>query len=88
MKNRRYEKIKEYTKVAREEFAELTGQEDRIVDELFLLMSKSLQGVGLTDIEKGYFWSHVDGFDNYVILTCMCNEIVEFMKGGNLPEEA
>lgn len=87
MTNRKYEKIKEYTKVAREEFTELTGYSSTNVDKLFLLMIKSLQGIGLTESQKTYFWGLID-LDSYVILARMCNEIVEFMNGGDLPDES
>lgn len=87
MDNRRYEKIKEYTKVMREEIKSSLGFTDAMTDKVLIIAVKDKKGLYVPEEDSKYFWSHVD-LSGYILIDKMVEELIDFMKGGLLPEEA
>jgi hypothetical protein len=87
MNNRRYEKIKEYTRVMREEVKSSLGFNDHLADKLLIIAIKDRKGSYVPEEDLKYFWNHVD-ISGYILIDKMVEELIEFMEGGLLPEEA
>ena len=87
MNNRRYEKIKEYTRVMREEVKSSLGLNDHLTDKLLIIAIKDRKGSYVPEEDLKYFWNHVD-LSGYILIDKMVEELIEFMEGGLLPEEA
>lgn len=91
MTNRRYEKIKEYTKVAREEIMNSLGYDSTTADKILMIVVMDMQGKALSASSTEYLYG-VCGFmntlDRYLFITTIAEELISFMKGGPLPEEA
>jgi len=87
MNNRRYEKIKEYTRVIREEVKSSLGFNDHLTDKLLIIAIKDRKGSYVPEEDLKYFWNHVD-LSGYILIDKMVEELIEFMEGGLLPEEA
>lgn len=87
MNNRRYEKIKEYTKVMREEVKSSLGFDDYLTDKVLMIAIKNKKGSYVPKKDLKYFWNHVDLY-GYVLIDKMAEELINFMDGGILPEEA
>lgn len=87
MNNRRYEKIKEYTKVMREEVKSRLGFNDYVTDKILIIAIKDKKGSYVPEEDTKYFWNHVD-ISGYILIGKMVEELIEFMEGGLLPEEA
>lgn len=87
MNNRRYEKIKEYTKVVREEVKSSLGFNDHLTDKILIIAIKDKKGSYVPDDDLQYFWNHV-GLSGYILIDKMVEELIDFMEGGLLPEEA
>lgn len=87
MNNRRYEKIKEYTKVMREEVISSLGFTDAMADKILIIAIKDKKGSYVPEEDLKYFWNHVD-LSGYILIDKMVEELIDFMEGGLLPEEA
>ena len=87
MNNRRYEKIKEYTRVMREEVKFSLGFNDHLTDKILIIAIKDKKGSYVPEEDLKYFWNHVD-LSGYILIDKMAEELIEFMEGGLLPEEA
>lgn len=87
MNNRRYEKIKEYTRVMREEVKSSLGCNDYLTDKLLIIAIKDRKGSYVPEEDLKYFWNHVD-LSGYILIDKMVEELIEFIEGGLLPEEA
>lgn len=87
MNNRRYEKIKEYTKVMREEIKSSLGFNDFLTDKILIIAIKDKKGSYVPEEDSKYFWNHVD-LSGYILIAKMVEELIDFMEGGLLPEEA
>lgn len=87
MTNRRYERIKEYTKVMREEVKSSLGFNDYLTDKILIIAIKDKKGSYVPEEDSKYFWNHVD-LSGYILIDKMIEELIDFMEGGLLPEEA
>lgn len=87
MNNRRYEKIKEYTRVMREEIKSSLGFNDFLTDKILIIAIKDKKGSYVPEEDSKYFWNHVD-LSGYILIAKMVEELIDFMEGGLLPEEA
>lgn len=87
MNNRRYEKIKDYTKVMREEIKSSLGFNDHLTDKMLIIAIKDKKGSYVPEEDLKYFWNHID-LSGYVLIDKMVEELIDFMEGGLLPEEA
>lgn len=87
MNNRRYEKIKDYTKVMREEIKSSLGFTDALTDKILIIAIKDKKGSYVPEEDSKYFWRHVD-LSGYILIDKMVEELIDFMDGGELPEEA
>lgn len=87
MNNRRYEKIKEYTKVMREEVKYSLGFNDHLIDKILTIAIKDRKGYYVPEEDLKYFWNHID-LPGYILIDKMVEELISFMEGGPLPEEA
>lgn len=88
MNNRRYEKIKEYTRVAREEIMDSLGMTESIVDRTLKVAIKESKGDYVTAEDIDFFLSKTKSLEDYILISMIADELVEFMEGGILPEEA
>lgn len=87
MNNRRYEKIKEYTRVMREEVKSSLGFNDHLTDKMLIIAIKDKKRLYVPEEDLKYFWDHID-LSGYVLIDKMIEELIDFMEGGPLPEEA
>lgn len=87
MTNKRYERIKEYTKVMREEVKSSLGFNDYLTDKILIIAIKDKKGSYVPEEDSKYFWNHVD-LSGYILIDKMIEELIDFMEGGPLPEEA
>lgn len=88
MNNRRYEKIKEYTRVAREELMDSLGMTESIVDRTMKVAIKESKGDYVAAEDIDFFLSKTKSLEDYILISMIADELVEFMEGGILPEEA
>lgn len=88
MTNIRYERIKEYVKVAREEIMESLGMTETMTDRILKLAIKESKGDFISAEDIDYFMSKTKSLEDYILITMISDEIINFMEGGLLPEEA
>jgi hypothetical protein len=91
MNNRRYEKIKEYTKVAREEIMNSLGYDSTTTDKILMLVVMDMQGKQLSSSSIEYLYGtcgFMNTIERYIFITKIADELISFMEGGPLPEEA
>lgn len=88
MNNRRYEKIKEYTRVAREELIDSLGITESMVDRALKVAIKEVKGDYIAPEDIDFFMSMTKTLEEYILISTIADELVEFMEGGLLPEEA
>ena len=91
MNNRRYEKIKEYTKVAREELMNSLGYDSTTADKVLMLVVMDMQGKQLSSSSIEYLYGtcgFMNTIERYLFITKIAEELISFMEGGPLPEEA
>ena len=87
MDNRRYEKVKEYTKVMREVLKSNLGFDDFLTDKILTIALRDKKKLYVSEENYKFFWNHIS-FSDYVVITKMVEEIIDFMEGGPLPDEA
>lgn len=88
MNNRRYETIKGYVKVAREELQDSLGMTEAMVDRTLKVAIKETKGDYVAAEDIDFFLSTTKSLEDYILISTIANEIVNFMEGGMLPEEA
>lgn len=88
MANRKYEKIKGYTKVAVEEITNSLDYSSEKAAELLLYAIKDIRGQHLNKLEQEWLFGHTSFLDTYVLVYTLAEEISKLMDGGELPEEA
>lgn len=88
MNNRRYEKIKEYTRVAREELIDSLGMTEQMVDRTLKVAIKESKGDYVSPEDIDFFMAMTKSLEDYILISTIADELVEFMEGGILPEEA
>lgn len=88
MNNRRYEKIKEYTRVAREELMDSLGTTEAMTDRTLKVAIKESKGDYVAPEDIDFFMSKTKSLEDYILISTIADELVEFMEGGILPEEA
>lgn len=88
MNNRRYEKIKEYAKVAREELMDSLGITESIVDHMLKVAIKESKSDYVSPEDIDFFMARTKSLEDYILISTIADELVEFMEGGILPEEA
>lgn len=88
MTNRKYEKIKEYTKVAREEIMNSLGYDEKIADRILMLAILDITGKELSSGAIEWLFDKLNTPDKYVFVMAIAEELSRFMEGGSLPEGA
>lgn len=88
MTNQRYERIKNYVKVAREELMDSLGMTETMTDRILKVAIKESNGDFISAEDLDFFMSKTKSLENYILITMISDEIVNFMEGGLLPEEA
>lgn len=88
MDNRRYEKIKEYTKVAVEEIMNSLDYSAAKAAEILLYATKDIRGQYLNKAEQEWLFGHTSFLGTYVLVYTLAEELSKLMDGGELPEEA
>lgn len=88
MNNRRYEKIKELVKVAREELMDSLKMTESMVDRTLKVAIKESKGDYVAPEDFDFFMDMTNSLEDYILISTIAEEIVNFMDGGELPEEA
>lgn len=88
MTNRKYEKIKGYTKVAMEEIMTYLEYSAAEAAEILLYATKDIRGQYLNKAEQEWLFARTRLLDTYVLVYTLAEELSELMDGGILPEEA
>ena len=88
MNNRRYEKIKELVKVAREELIDSLEMTESMVDRTLKVAIKESKGDYVAPEDFDFFMGMTNSLEDYILISTIAEEIVNFMEGGPLPEEA
>ncbi len=88
MTNRKYEKIKGYTKIAVEEIMNSLDYSQKEAAEILLYAIKDIRGQQLNKVEQEWLFGRTSYLDVYILVYTLAEEISHFMDGGELPEEA
>lgn len=88
MTNARYERIKNYVKIAREELIDSLGMTEHQVDRILRTAIKEVKGDYISAEDIDFFMSATKSLEDYILISMISDEIVNFMEGGLLPEEA
>ena len=88
MTNRKYEKIKGYTKIAVEEIMNTLEYSEKEATEILLYAIKDIRGQHLNKIEQEWLFGRTSFLDSYILVYTLAEEISKLMDGGILPEEA
>ena len=88
MTNRKYEKIKGYTKIAVEEIMNTLEYSEKEATEILLYAIKDIRGQHLNKIEQEWLFGRTSFLDSYILVYTLAEEISKLIDGGILPEEA
>lgn len=88
MTNRKYEKIKGYTKVAIEEIKTSLEYSEKEAAEILLYAIKDIRGQHLNKIEQEWLFRRTSYIDPYILVYTLAEEISNLMDGSVLPEGA
>lgn len=88
MNNRRYETIKGYAKVAREELQDSLGMTEAMADRTLKIAIKESKSDYVSPEDIDFFMAMTKSLEDYILISTIADEIVNFMEGGMLPEEA
>jgi hypothetical protein len=88
MTNRKYEKIKEYTKIAIEEIVNTLEYSEKEATEILLYAIKDIRGQHLNKIEQEWLFGRTSYLDTYILVYTLAEELSKLMDGGVLPEGA
>ena len=88
MTNARYERIKNYVKIAREELQDSLGMTEDMVDRTLKVAIKESKSDYVAPEDIDFFMSITKSLEDYILISIIADEIVSFMEGGMLPEEA
>lgn len=88
MTNRKYEKIKGYTKIAIEEIVNSLGYSQTEAAEILLYATKDIRGDHLNQVEQEWLFGRTRLLDTYVLVYTLAEELSKLMDGGELPEGA
>lgn len=88
MTNRKYEKIKEYTKIAIEEIMNSLDYSGPEAAKLLLYAIKDIRGQHLDKCHQEWLFGRTSFLDAYILVYALAEEISTLMDGGVLPEEA
>ncbi len=88
MTNRKYEKIKGYTKVAIEEIKTSLGYSETEAGEILTFATKDIRGQYLNPAEQQWLFGRTSFLDAYILIYTLAEELSKFMDGGELPEGA
>ncbi len=88
MTNRKYEKIKEYTKIAIEEIMNSLEYSQKEATDILLYATKDIRGQHLHRVEQEWLFGRTRLLDTYVLVYTLAEELSKIMDGGELPEEA
>ena len=88
MNNRRYETIKGYVKIAREELIDSLGMTEAMVDRTLKVAIKESKSDYVSPEDIDFFMAMTKSLEEYILISTIADEIVNFMEGGMLPEEA
>lgn len=88
MTNRRYEDIKGYVKIGREEIMSSLGYDEKMADRILMLAILDITGKELASGAIEWLFDKLNTPDKYVFVMAIAEELCRFMEGGPLPEEA
>ena len=88
MTNRKYEKIKNYTKIAIEEIANSLDYSASEAANILLYAIKDIRGQHLNKLEQEWLFGRTSFLDSYILVYALAEEISKLMDGGELPEGA
>ena len=88
MTNRKYEKIKEYTKIAIGEIMDNLEYSEESAVEILTYALKDIRGQHLNKLEQEWLFGRTSFLDSYILVYTLAEEISKLMDGGVLPEEA
>ena len=88
MTNRKYEKIKGYTKIAIEEIMNTLEYSEKEATEILLYAIRDIRGQYLNKIEQEWLFGRTSFLDTYSFVYTLAGEISNLMDGGVLPEGA
>lgn len=88
MTNRKYEKIKEYTKIAIEEIMDTLECSEKSATDILTYALKDIRGQHLNKLEQELLFGRTSFLYSYVLVYTLAEEISKLMDGGELPEGA
>ena len=88
MTNRKYEKIKEYTKIAIGEIMDTLEYSEKSATEILTYALKDIRGQHLNKLEQEWLFGRTSFLDTYILVYTLAEEISKLMDGGILPEGA